>query len=330
MDYERRQAAVRARYPGGAVVRDPVNIAYLTGVHIHPGPDRPCRLELPPAGPARLVVNRAHSAAAPAATYYFDGEQPPPIPSGFAAADPFVAGLRLEKDPEELARIRAAASLATWGQSVFRDAIAPGRSFLELRFAVAHALAREASRRDASAHWEFRVGGVAGPASESPHAPAADSGRRLVPGDVIEAVIVVAYNGYHAECERTYVLGTPTDAVRAAFETMLRAHDAAVAACTPEATVSSIDRRSRAVIEAAGYLEGIRHRAGHGMGLAPQEAPLDSPSSPLRFTAGMVVAVEPGIYLPGTGGFRHSDVVLAGPEILTPYPRDLESLIVPV
>lgn len=328
MDYERRQAAVRARYPGGAVVRDPANIAYLTGVHVHPGPARPCRLELPAGRPIRLVLNRVYAAVAPWATCYFDGEAPPPE-DRLEPADSFVAALRLEKDEEEISQIRTAAALASWAQEVFRSAITPGRSFLELRFAVAHALAQEASRRDPTAHWEFRVGSVAGPASESPHAPAGHSGRPLVPGDVIEAVIVVGYNGYHAECERTYVLGKPTDAIRAAFDAMLRAQDAALGACSPGEPISEIDRRSRAVIEAAGYAAAIRHRAGHGMGLAQQENPLDSPVNQDRFKAGMVMAIEPGIYLPGVGGFRHSDVVLVGQGILTSFPRDLDSLTVP-
>jgi Xaa-Pro aminopeptidase len=330
MDYGARQARVRETYPAGTYVQDPVNVAYLCGLHVHPSPDRPCRLELPPSGPARLVLNRVYGNLAADAYTYFDGEQVPSPDPAWSRADDLVKRLRFEKDQDELERIRAAADLASWGQQAYRDALERGGSLLELRFEVGRLMAAEASKREPGAHWDLRVAGVAGAASANPHAPADSSGRVVQRGDVVVAVIVVGKDGYHAECERTYLLGRPTESVLAPFEAVVRAQAAAIRNCIAGRAICALDQASRAVLRDAGFDQYVLHRAGHGMGLSPQEAPLDSPANASEFTASTVMAIEPGIYVPGVGGFRHSDTILAGPEVLTDYPRDADALILPV
>ena len=76
----------------------------------------------------------------------------------------------------------------------------------------------------------------------------------------------------------------------------------------------------------------MRHHVGHSIGLEGHEAPFLDRGDPAVLEPGMVFTVEPGIYLPGVGGFRHSDTVLItkdGNESLTPYPRDLQDLLIP-
>lgn len=328
MNYAARQAKVGERYPEGAYVEDPTNIAYLCGHHLPLAPGRPCRLELPAAGPVRLVLNRIYAGFVGTATWYFDGERPQAPPSGWASADDFVRELRSVKDEEELQRLRGAADLSVWGQEAYRDILRPGESFLEVRFEVARRLAAEATRRDPRAHWDLRVGGEAGPSSARPYAPV-ESGRPLRVGDVVVAVVIIGKDGYYAECERTYLIGEPSARTRAVFAAMVEAHAAAIAACVPGLPVAGIDRASREVLAAAGLDQFILHRAGHGIGLSPQEVPLDSPANTSKFSPTTVMALEPGLYLPGIGGFRHSDTVVAGPEILTPFPRDLDAVTLP-
>jgi Xaa-Pro dipeptidase len=111
---------------------------------------------------------------------------------------------------------------------------------------------------------------------------------------------------------------------------MVRAQATAIRNCVAGRAIRALDEASRAVLRDAGFDQYVLHRAGHGMGLSPQEAPLDSPANASEFTASTVMAIEPGIYVPGMGGFRHSDTVIAGPEILTDYRRDADALILPV
>ena len=93
----------------------------------------------------------------------------------------------------------------------------------------------------------------------------------------------------------------------------------------------AIDAAARDVIQDAGHAGHFGHGTGHGIGLQVHEGPSLSVLSKATLRSGMVVTVEPGIYIPGQAGFRHSDTILVtddGVEMITYYPRDLESLII--
>jgi Xaa-Pro dipeptidase len=92
-----------------------------------------------------------------------------------------------------------------------------------------------------------------------------------------------------------------------------------------------IDAAAQQVIAAAGFGPNSVHRSGHGVGLGLHEYPTDTAFNEETMRNGEVVAVEPGIYVRGFGGFRHSDTLVvsaAGPEILTAFPKDLRSLTI--
>jgi Xaa-Pro aminopeptidase len=108
-----------------------------------------------------------------------------------------------------------------------------------------------------------------------------------------------------------------------------RAQEAAIRAIRPGVVAKDVDAAARGVIAEAGYGDYFGHGTGHGIGLDIHEGPAVRPHSETALEAGMVVTVEPGIYLPGWGGVRIEDDVLVTPEgceVLTHVPRDLESL----
>lgn len=140
--------------------------------------------------------------------------------------------------------------------------------------------------------------------------------------------------GYRAECERTVFLGEPGLRYREAFKVMAEAQWMAVDMMKPGTACGDIDRKVLDFICSRGFGEGIKHRTGHGKGLEEHEPPWVEAGDPTVLAVlapGMVVSSEPGIYIDGFAGFRHSDTVLiteTGAEVLTTVTRDLEGLII--
>jgi Xaa-Pro dipeptidase len=152
-------------------------------------------------------------------------------------------------------------------------------------------------------------------------------------GDVLVTGASVPMWGYNSELERTMVLGRPSDEQRRMFEHMKAAQETAFDALRPGATCADVDRAVRRYYEANDLMPYWKHHTGHGIGLRYHEAPFLDAGDPTVLQPGMVLSVEPGLYAPQLGGFRHSDTVVIteeGLEILTYYPRDLESLTLPV
>jgi Xaa-Pro dipeptidase len=137
--------------------------------------------------------------------------------------------------------------------------------------------------------------------------------------------------GYRVECERTLFLGRPGERHREAFEVMARAQQMTVNLMKPGALCRDINDQVLDFIRSRGYGGALKHRAGHGKGLEEHERPWIESGDTTALAPGMVVSAEPGIYIDGFAGFRHSDTVLiteTGPEVLTRIAKDLDSLIV--
>ena len=167
------------------------------------------------------------------------------------------------------------------------------------------------------------------PLSAQPHGVPAIADR-LKEGPHI-ALGFLRVNGYAAECERTYFLAPPTKEIREAFAAMLEARRRAFALARPGASCSEIDITTQDFLGEQGYGEHVLHRTGHGFGLGNHEAPWMAEGSDDTLQENMLISVEPGIYLPGLGGVRHSDTTLVtenGYENLTRYPTDLSSLTI--
>jgi Xaa-Pro dipeptidase len=151
-------------------------------------------------------------------------------------------------------------------------------------------------------------------------------------GDVLVTGASAPVWGYHSELERTMVIGTPSDEQRRMFDHMVSLQDLAVDTIRPGTACADVDNAVRAYYEKHGLWENWRHHVGHAIGMRYHEGPFLDRGDATEIRPGMVFTVEPGLYAPQLGGFRHSDTIAvteAGVEWLTYYPRDLESLTLP-
>jgi Xaa-Pro dipeptidase len=200
----------------------------------------------------------------------------------------------------------------------------------EATFAMLDAIGeiyRAQSFHASGAHAGYR--GQIGRNSAIPHALAGNIVFRA--GDVLVTGASAPVWGYLSELERTMVIGEPTPDQEKMFGHMLALQDLAVEAIRPGRACAEVDGAVRAYFEEHALWPCWRHHTGHAIGLRYHEGPFLDSGDDTEIRPGMVFTVEPGLYAPELGGFRHSDTVLVtetGTEILTYYPRDLASLII--
>lgn len=152
-------------------------------------------------------------------------------------------------------------------------------------------------------------------------------------GDVLVTGAGAPMWGYHSELERTMIVGPASDEQKRMFEHMLALQETAFEVIKPGISCAEVDRTVRAYYEKHELTDHWKHHVGHAIGLRYHEGPFLDVGDETEIKAGMVFTVEPGLYVPDMGGFRHSDTIVVneeGIEILTYYPRDLESLTIPV
>ena len=201
----------------------------------------------------------------------------------------------------------------------------------EATFAMLDAIGeiyRAQSPFSSGAHAGYR--GQIGRNSAIPHALAGNL--VFAEGDVLVTGASAPVWGYLSELERTMFVGEPTGEQERMFAHMLGLQDLAFAAIRPGARCRDVDETVRAYFDDHGLWPLWRHHTGHAIGLRYHEGPFLDSGDDTEIRPGMVFTVEPGLYSPELGGFRHSDTVLvteSGAEILTYYPRDLASLIIP-
>ena len=143
------------------------------------------------------------------------------------------------------------------------------------------------------------------------------------------AIVTAQTNGYSAELERTFFMGSVPDGAKKVFDVAMEARARAFELIKPGVRAEDVDRQVLSIIEAAGYGKNILHRTGHGFGITGHEPPWIALGNEHVLTKNMVISIEPGIYIEGVGGFRHSDTVLVtdnGCVSLTDYPDCLEEL----
>jgi Xaa-Pro aminopeptidase len=178
------------------------------------------------------------------------------------------------------------------------------------------------------AHAGYR--GQIGRGSAIPHALANNVVFRE--GDVLVTGASAAMWGYLSELERTMVIGSPTDDQRRMFDHMVAVQDIALEAIRPGVRCCDVDLAVRAYFDEHDLMPYWRHHTGHTIGLRYHEGPFLDTGDETEILPGMVFTVEPGLYSPDLGGFRHSDTAVVtddGVELVTYYPRDLDSLIIP-
>jgi Xaa-Pro aminopeptidase len=144
-----------------------------------------------------------------------------------------------------------------------------------------------------------------------------------------EAMSGIILRGYCSDMTRTVYLGTPGPAERKAYNSVLEAQEAAVAAAVPGASCAEVDEAARSILRREGLGEAFSHSTGHGVGLEIHEPPRVGAGQSTRLVPGMVVTIEPGVYLAGQFGIRIEDMVAitrTGNQVLTPEPKALIEL----
>ena len=152
---------------------------------------------------------------------------------------------------------------------------------------------------------------------------------RLEEGGPHVSIINCRVNGYGVEIERSFFLNSVPEAARRPFEVMLEARRLAFEQVRPGACMADVDQAVRDRIAKHGYGDALLHRTGHSFGVTGHEAPFLAVSYERVIEPGMLFSIEPGIYLRGIGGFRHSDTVLVtegGNVSLTTAPVELADL----
>jgi Xaa-Pro dipeptidase len=237
------------------------------------------------------------------------------------AAEALFAGLRMTKDVLELEHMRRAVAIAEQALLATLPTIRVGQT----ERAIAAELVVQTLRAGSDAELPFAPIVASGPNAGLPHASVTD--RALQPGDLLTLDWGAASGGYMADLTRTYAIGAIEPELRAIYDLVLSANEAARAATRPGQVAAEIDAAARRVITAGGYGDYFVHRLGHGLGLEGHEDPSMHGQNETSLAPGMTFTVEPGIYLPGRGGVRIEDDVVVtadGVESLSTLPRELQ------
>ncbi len=214
-----------------------------------------------------------------------------------------VEALRLIKSDAEVEKIRAAAQLADAAMIELLDGGLIGRSELEVALILESAI-----RRLGAQELSFPPIVAAGAHGALPHAEPREV--EIEQGQMVTIDWGAKLDGYCSDCTRTYFTGEVDDQQARIYDVVLEAQLAAAAAVMPGPTGRELDLVARTIIEDAGFAENFGHGLGHGVGLDVHEAPRLSRHGDTALEAGMVVTVEPGIYLPGQCGVRIEDLLL--------------------
>jgi Xaa-Pro aminopeptidase len=237
----------------------------------------------------------------------------------FRPTSGMVASLALVKDRQEVASIEEAAAIS---DGVFRDilkSLRPGATELEIAAEISWLNRRRGAESDA-----FDVIVASGPRGALPHAR--PTARKMRKGEFILLDFGSTIRGYRSDLTRTVALGRPPGKLLDAYRAVLEANETATASARGGMTARGLDAVARGCIRRRGFGRYFVHSLGHGLGLSVHERPRVSALSREVLRAGSVITIEPGIYLPGSGGVRIEDDVLLGDKgcrVLTRSPREL-------
>ncbi len=218
-----------------------------------------------------------------------------------------VARLRRVKDADEIAALTRAAAIADDAWTAFLGEVGAGRSEKDLAWKLEQLLRERGAEK-----LSFDTIVASGINGACPHAVPTD--RVLQKGDLLTVDFGCVKDGYCSDMTRTLAIGGVSDEARGWYDAVLATQEAAVAALRPGASCKEIDRLSRDGLKPSGLDRYFGHALGHGVGLEIHEQPTLSPRSETVLETGMVVTVEPGVYLPGKGGLRIEDTAVITPD----------------
>lgn len=229
-----------------------------------------------------------------------------------------VSHLRSVKDESEIKLIRQAVKIADDAFDEVLKTIEIGQTEEEIGLNLEFSMRRAGA---SGGSFDFIV--ASGVRSAMPHGTA--SSKRVQSGEFLTMDFGAIYQGYCSDITRTIFIGDPEDKHRAVYETVLAAQRAGIQAVAPGRTGKEVDAVARTIIEKAGYGDYFGHGLGHSVGLAIHEGPNLNKREERILEPGMVITVEPGIYIPDWGGVRIEDIVLVtenGCEVLTQAPKE--------
>ncbi len=231
-----------------------------------------------------------------------------------------VEALREVKDDGEVARMARAAAIADAALAEVLGLL--GSGITETEFALA---LDTAMRRGGAESTAFDTIVAAGPNSAKPHHQPTD--RPIAVGDPVVVDFGATFEGYRSDMTRTFCVGgAPSGDLARVFEVVRASQADGVAAVRPGAGTKEVDDVCRAVIAEAGWADAFEHGTGHGVGLDIHEAPTVSPLGTAILSPGVVVTVEPGVYLPGICGVRIEDTLVVtedGSRPLTTFTKEV-------
>ena len=255
-----------------------------------------------------------------------------------APLDTTIESMMARKSENELDLIRESGRWCAYAHRLLQEHSLPGATEAEasLRAGAEATLAMLAKLGEAgglsspdgvSAGYRGQIG------TRSAWAHAVAHAIEFQPGDMLVTETSAPIWGYNAELERGMVIGPPTDEQRRLHGHVVAAQEAAFAAIRPGATCADVDGAVMKYFEDNDLLPYWRQHSGHGIGLRNHEAPFLDLGDHTVLEPGMVFTIEPGLYDPAIGGFRHSDTVAVtedGMQALTDYARDIDSLTIPL
>ena len=232
----------------------------------------------------------------------------------------FGLDFRMIKDEDEIKNIRRAVKIADDALSALIPQIKCGMSEREIAALLEFHMAQRGSE-----HPAFETIAASGVRSSLPHGAPTD--KKIENGDLLTLDFGACAGGYMSDITRTLWIGDPPDALKSLYAAVFDVQRACVAAVKPGICVSELDLLQRKMFESRGLSEYICHSLGHGVGLEIHEAPTVSRLSDALLAPGMVITIEPGLYIPNVGGVRIEDTVLVtdcGHEVLTASPHNIK------
>jgi Xaa-Pro aminopeptidase len=239
-----------------------------------------------------------------------------------ALASPLVEPLRRVKDGEELALMSEAALTGCKLFDHILGFIRPGLAEFEVAAEIEHQ-----ARLLGAEGMSFETIVASGARSAMPHGRATDL--RLPRRGFVTMDFGIIHKGYCSDMTRTVHLGKPKVKERATYDAVLEAQETGIAAVAAGVSCAEVDEAARSVLRKAGLTEAFSHSTGHGLGLEIHEPPRIGAEETTRLLAGMVITIEPGVYLADRFGIRIEDMVAvtrSGSQVLTPAPKALIEL----
>ncbi len=224
-----------------------------------------------------------------------------------------VEQLRIIKEPSEVSLLRKSAQISVKGFHYVKQTARPGMKERDAQGRLEYYTKTLGSTKPS-----FDIIIASGAGSSIPHYQTSEN--RMKNNNIVLVDMGVVYDGYCSDLTRCFFLGKMSPLHKKIHEIVWEAQRAGIKKAAPGVTCREVDEASRSVIRKYGYADLFGHSTGHGVGLEIHEAPGVSSSSDTVLKPGMVITVEPGVYLPGKFGVRIEDTLLItnkGKEVLT-------------